>query len=691
MPLSINQIPTPVPSSTDPANFSARGDAVFGAFPNFITETNAVASEAAANRDLAEASKVAAAISETNAATYAANATTSANNASSSSTAPLWVSGTTYAINDKRVSPITGQVYRRKTAGAGTTDPSLDSTNWYAVLLDADTQYPSIKPTLNLDFANSGKLDPRITFTRASTATYYDGKTFAKAEENLLKYSQDFDNAAWEKVSVTVAANTATAPNGTATADLLVTANGSSGLWYLQQLSAVAVPAMFSIYAKANTANHIGVALGNSGVFAGVDLSTGTVTLQDSGYVVTAASIGGGWYRVTVAVAGGGDRARIFASTTPITVANQSVTGDGTSGIYIWGAQLEQRSQVTAYTPTTSQPITKYQPVLKTASNNEPRFDYDPVTLEAKGLLIEESRQNLALWNRDLTNAAWVKTGCSVLKDQVGLDGTVEASTITATANNATILQSITSTSAARITSAYIKRVSGIGTIQMTQNNGTTWTDITSSVGGDWSRVEIPSSTLANPIIGFRIVSNADAIAVDFVQHELGLFSTSAIATTSSAVTRQEDNAIMTGTNFSSWYNQNEGAFYAEAGSYSSPNITCICSATDGTLNKRIELWSGQNSHLYVFDSTPQVDLDAGRFIKNIFSKLSGTYKLNDFAVALDSGTVVLDTSGTLPVVNQFRIGVRGDASGNFLNGHIKKLCYYPKRLPSSQLQILTK
>ena len=73
MPLSINQIPIPVPSSTDPANFSARGDAVFGAFPNFITQTNAVASEAAANRDSAEASKTAAANSETNAATYAAN------------------------------------------------------------------------------------------------------------------------------------------------------------------------------------------------------------------------------------------------------------------------------------------------------------------------------------------------------------------------------------------------------------------------------------------------------------------------------------------------------------------------------------------------------------------------------------------------------------------------------------------
>ena len=46
--------------------------------------------------------------------------------------------------------------------------------------------FPDIKPALLLDFANTKRLDPRITFTRASPATYYDGKTTAKAEENLF-------------------------------------------------------------------------------------------------------------------------------------------------------------------------------------------------------------------------------------------------------------------------------------------------------------------------------------------------------------------------------------------------------------------------------------------------------------------------------------------------------------------------
>ena len=61
-----------------------------------------------------------------------------------------------------------------------------------------EPKYPTIKPSLNLDFVSSRQLDPRITFARNCSASYYDGKTTAKAEENLLKYSQDFSNAVWQ-------------------------------------------------------------------------------------------------------------------------------------------------------------------------------------------------------------------------------------------------------------------------------------------------------------------------------------------------------------------------------------------------------------------------------------------------------------------------------------------------------------
>src|SRR6056300_871074 len=85
----------------------------------------------------------------------------------------------------------------------------------------------SIRPSLNLDFANSKVLDPRITFTRGSNATYYDGYTSVKAEENLVRDSQDFDNSDWTKSNTTITANSTTAPDGTTTAETLTETTAS--------------------------------------------------------------------------------------------------------------------------------------------------------------------------------------------------------------------------------------------------------------------------------------------------------------------------------------------------------------------------------------------------------------------------------------------------------------------------------
>lgn len=114
MPTAPNSIATPPtpPSRSDTATFVARADAWVG-----WEQTNLPL--------LAQ-----------NSATDYANAIETYNNAvaaaasASVAGAALWVSGTTYAIGDMRKSPATGLVYRRLTAGAGTTDPSSDSTNW---------------------------------------------------------------------------------------------------------------------------------------------------------------------------------------------------------------------------------------------------------------------------------------------------------------------------------------------------------------------------------------------------------------------------------------------------------------------------------------------------------------------------------------------------------------------------------
>jgi hypothetical protein len=131
-PPSVAALPTP-PSTASPSTFDSRADAFLTALPTFQTENNAVAANVFANATDAAASATSAATQAGNAATSAAGAISSAQAAAASAGATLWVSGTTYSIGDVRYSPATQRVYRRLTAGAGTTDPSADGTNWKAV------------------------------------------------------------------------------------------------------------------------------------------------------------------------------------------------------------------------------------------------------------------------------------------------------------------------------------------------------------------------------------------------------------------------------------------------------------------------------------------------------------------------------------------------------------------------------
>jgi hypothetical protein len=127
--MAITPLPT-APVRSDPANFTARADAFMTALPTFATEANALQVDVNAQQVSAAAQVTLAANQVTLAAAQATNSAASAAASAASSTSSIWVSGTTYAIGNVRFSPANFQNYRRKTAGAGTTDPSTDTTNW---------------------------------------------------------------------------------------------------------------------------------------------------------------------------------------------------------------------------------------------------------------------------------------------------------------------------------------------------------------------------------------------------------------------------------------------------------------------------------------------------------------------------------------------------------------------------------
>jgi hypothetical protein len=136
-----------------------------------------------------------------------------------------------------------------------------------------------------------------------------------------------------------------------------------------------------------------------------------------------------------------------------------------------------------------------------------------------------------------------VKEAAIQVTATTGLDNVANsASRLTAAANDATLLQLLTAATGTRTTSVWIKRVSGSGTVSLTRNGGTGWTDITSSlVTGTWVPVELTSDVGANPTVGLKMGTSGDVIDVDCFQDENGAWRTSPILTTTAAVTRNAD------------------------------------------------------------------------------------------------------------------------------------------------------
>jgi len=160
-----------------------------------------------------------------------------------------------------------------------------------------------------------------------------------------------------------------------------------------------------------------------------------------------------------------------------------------------------------------------------------------------------------------MTDAAWAQSNMTRAKDAVGLDGVVNsASTLTATAANATVTQSPTLGSLERTYSVWVKRKTGSGIVEITDNNFTNVLDITASINSStFTKFEIVR-TQANPVVGIRIVTSADAVEVDFNQVEDGDFATSPIDSDIFTV-RQGDELTF---NDTSWINQVEGTVWVE-------------------------------------------------------------------------------------------------------------------------------
>jgi hypothetical protein len=264
-------------------------------------------------------------------------------------------------------------------------------------LLSADTtdlNYPEIRPTLDLNFARVKALDPRITFTRSSGGSYvgadglikYAGVNEARFDHdpetgeslgllieesrtNLLLQSENFSTS-WDRNQITAfgsgsAINAIAAPDGSQTADLITVVNGQffGVTGFISQgitKAAVATAYTLSVFVKkqqqldsTQLILHDAANLTNRGAVI-ASLATGTITSTiNSGTFSSASStitaLANDWYRLTLTVTSSTEtalRSRIYPRDSVAT------TSDGTSGIYVWGAQLEVGAFPTSYIPT---------------------------------------------------------------------------------------------------------------------------------------------------------------------------------------------------------------------------------------------------------------------------------------------------------------------------------------------------
>ncbi|MER8540235.1 SGNH/GDSL hydrolase family protein [Mesorhizobium sp. M1334] len=330
--------------------------------------------------------------------------------------------------------------------------------------------------------------------------------------------------------------------------------------------------------------------------------------------------------------------------------------------------------------------------LLKQAGVNVPRFTYDYKSLAARGLLCEPARVNRVLWNRDLTNAAWVKSNITAALDQIGLDGNAaSASSITATAANGTALQTITIASAAYFQTAYIKRLVGTGPISMTMDGGTTWTDVTPT-DGYWNRMSIPSQTLPNPNVGFKIGTSGDSFAIDLVQNENGNYRTSPMVTTTAVFSRGVDtNSIALS---ALPFNTALGSIYIEGRTQAPDNVQRTMARIDdgGATNLMIcnmsSLGGGQFS--ITTASAVVANVLAGLTTVDKTSRLAASWGPNYAQAAFDGTIGAQDSSLTVPSgLTQLRIGV--SLSGSFpFGGTIARLNLRLRTQDASELTALS-
>ena len=372
--------------------------------------------------------------------------------------------------------------------------------------------------------------------------------------------------------------------------------------------------------------------------------------------------------------------------------------------------------------------------VLQTASTDVPRFDHNPTTGESLGLLVEEARTNLVLQSEDLATT-WANINTTeTTNEATAPDGTTTADKLleTAVTGEHNIRQDSTSQAAGTYTFSIFAKAAERTFLQFAATGvlgsfranfnigagtlGSSDSELITSIvpyGNGWYKCIVTRTTTAAGTLRsqWNIVTSSTAARVESyagdgtsglllwgAQLEAGAFATSYIPTTTATATRAADVASVTGSAFSSFYNQTQGTFFVDSNQASLTPASRLVSASDNTGSNRVVLSRGSGSSGNINTSVTKAGsaqvsalLLGTSLAAGTSNKVAAVYKATDFAGSVNGLTPVTQGTGTVPgSLTQLTIGNGEVLGSNTMTGTIKRLTYWPVRLANFTLQSIT-
>ena len=609
---------------------------------------------------------------------------------------------------------------------------------------DYSSNFPTQSPTFAFD-AKAGKLDSRISFSRADTPPTYSAPSGVHywsnekhlSSENLVPYSNLSSGFSFGRT--TLASTNNSAPDGGSdAASILETAVSGSHEVYDTFASVSGQQYSFVFYLKANGRTKVIFKPQATSVIAEVtfDLTAVTSTVTsgsaDSHSITAIGSTG--WYKCAATVTA-------TATGTGYTQFNlvdgtgaSTYTGDVTKGVFAWGASVSSTGE-TVLNETSGSIHREFAPTLKSVTTSgQPRFEFDPADGQsvgsgtALGLLVESQATNLTKYSDDFSS--WGDTSTVVVTPNAGVapSGQLEADLLVSPSTAAThyILDStIAFTSGTTYTASVYVKSAGHRYVQLCGNsaafsgpyqwvnydleagtlNANNCSGTISSVGNGYYRITATMTASSTQTRSFILVF-ADSLSSGFFptttgddfsgflahgfQTEVGSASSSLISTNGSQVSRASDSCSVVDATL---FDNGGGTLYAEV----TPNnlgstFSGIASINAGGLSDRVEMVFNNTAAraTVVADGTTYSTQSGGSYTAGAEIKSCLTYANDSVSYYVNGSEIgTTDTSAVMPVVNSLSIG--NTATGSWpLNGNIKRVAVYSDSVSETAASALT-